>query len=229
MGRVYREVSFNQLICGRGVRRLRKAGIAVELFPEKLMAEVEDQNRDFIWSHDRANATVSDSLALGAGLNLINPLYDSDLKLLDNRYRREDIISNETVAVVPGDGLMPDLLDRPLAGLLRDEIDLRGETKKFRRALIVSNSTWQAEPILQACPTVAIGGENVNPLTKRFIGEAAAQGRKPWDKGGGLCGVFANGPKVALWGRTAEQTLASVQHYIRDRDGLAKLLPMIWK
>jgi pyrimidine deaminase RibD-like protein len=38
----------NQNICGRGVRHLRKAGIATELFPAELMAEVEAQNQDFI-------------------------------------------------------------------------------------------------------------------------------------------------------------------------------------
>jgi hypothetical protein len=105
---------------------------------------------------------------------------------------------------------------------------MRSISKRFRRALIVSDCTWQTEPTLQACGTVAIGGEKVNPLTNRFIAEVASQGRGPWDKLG-LCGIFANGPRVALWGGTAEQTRASFQHYIRDREGLAKLLPMIWK
>lgn len=218
----------NQLICGRGIRHLRKAGIAVELFPKNLMEQVEDQNRDFIRSHDRATASVSDTLARGAGLNLINPHYDSDLELLDKKFHRKDIISPETVAVVVGDGLMVELLDRPMAGLLRDEIDFRGQSKPFRRAFIVGNATWQAEPTLQACATVAIGGGSVNLLTKRFIAEAATQGREPWDKGG-RCGVFANGPRVALWGKTAEQTRGSVQDYIRDQHGLAELLAMIWK
>jgi pyrimidine deaminase RibD-like protein len=218
----------NQLICGRGVRRLRQAGIAVEFFPPHLMAQIEDQNRDFIDHHERATATVSDDLALGAGLNLINPHYDSDVKLLDEPFHRKDIISNETVAIVTGDALMPELLDRPVAGLLRDEIDLRGQSRAFRRALIVSNTTWEAETALQACATVAVGAAIVNPLTKRSLEEAGSQNRKPWDKGG-LCGVFVSGPRVALWGGTAEQTRASVQNYIRDKDGLVKLLQMIWK
>jgi pyrimidine deaminase RibD-like protein len=41
-------------ISGRGQRALRKAGIATELFPATLMAEVEELNRDFI--RDRENA-----------------------------------------------------------------------------------------------------------------------------------------------------------------------------
>lgn len=37
-------------ICGRGVRRLRDAGIEIQFFPKKLMAELEDLNRHFIRS-----------------------------------------------------------------------------------------------------------------------------------------------------------------------------------
>jgi pyrimidine deaminase RibD-like protein len=37
----------NEKICGKGVRRLRKANIEVVMFPPDLMAQVEDQNREF--------------------------------------------------------------------------------------------------------------------------------------------------------------------------------------
>jgi pyrimidine deaminase RibD-like protein len=43
----------NQNICGRGIRRLRDANIATDLFPNDLMAEVEALNRDFIREHRR--------------------------------------------------------------------------------------------------------------------------------------------------------------------------------
>ena len=150
----------NQLICGRGVRRLRQAGIAVEFFPPNLMQQVEDQNRGFIHIHEAAIQHLSDSLLFSRGLNLINPYYDRDMQFLDKTFRREAIVSTETVVIVPGTGLVPDLLDRPTAGLMRDEIDFRGGHNRFRRAVIVSNDSWQTDPTLQRCATVAIGGKN---------------------------------------------------------------------
>ena len=45
----------NQRICGRGLRRLRDANIATAVFPSDLMAEVEEQNRDFIRWHQEAS------------------------------------------------------------------------------------------------------------------------------------------------------------------------------
>lgn len=49
----------NQDICGRGMRRLREAGVATEMFPHTLMAEVEEQNRAFTRAHREISAQRS--------------------------------------------------------------------------------------------------------------------------------------------------------------------------
>jgi len=46
----------NQIITGKGLMKLRKANIAVDLFPPDLMAQLEELNRDFMREHG-----VSDS------------------------------------------------------------------------------------------------------------------------------------------------------------------------
>lgn len=54
----------NQNICGRGIRLLRKAGIAIEFFPDHLMKQVEDQNRNFTRAQDAIEARL---IACGLG------------------------------------------------------------------------------------------------------------------------------------------------------------------
>lgn len=52
----------NPKISGKGQQLLRNANIAIELFPEDLMKEVEALNRDFIRSHNpETNETIVDS------------------------------------------------------------------------------------------------------------------------------------------------------------------------
>ena len=49
-------------ISGRGQRTLRKAGIATELFPHDLMAEIEELNRDFIRDRESHESDLPDAL-----------------------------------------------------------------------------------------------------------------------------------------------------------------------
>jgi pyrimidine deaminase RibD-like protein len=48
----------NQNICGKGVRRLRKAGIAVEFFPKELMKQVEALNAAFTLEQEKQEARL---------------------------------------------------------------------------------------------------------------------------------------------------------------------------
>jgi pyrimidine deaminase RibD-like protein len=45
----------NQQICGKGLRRLREANITTDLFPSDLMAQVEEQNREFIREYQQTS------------------------------------------------------------------------------------------------------------------------------------------------------------------------------
>jgi pyrimidine deaminase RibD-like protein len=61
----------NQRICGRGVRQLRRAGIEVDLFPSEFMAQVEDQNREFIHDQEQIEAAARATPVVGLTLEKV--------------------------------------------------------------------------------------------------------------------------------------------------------------
>lgn len=54
----------NPEISGRGVRALREANIAIDLFPDELKAEVEEMNREFLRAYAPLGATGTSAQAL---------------------------------------------------------------------------------------------------------------------------------------------------------------------
>jgi hypothetical protein len=84
---------------------------------------------------------------------------------------------------------------------------------------------------------IAIGGPPINKLTDEFEkwtpppGENG--GKYPIAGPGGGTGFFRKNavglPQVALWGNTANDTRETVEHYLKDEQGLASFLKMCWK
>ena len=66
----------DQRITGKGVLRLRRAGIAVDLFPPELTAEVEELNRDFIRDRESDAAQTTASGIFEAGITTFYPSRD---------------------------------------------------------------------------------------------------------------------------------------------------------
>ena len=66
----------DQRITGQGVLRLRRAGIAVDLFPPELMSEVEELNRNFIRDREAEIATTVPPGVAEAGITAFYPCRD---------------------------------------------------------------------------------------------------------------------------------------------------------
>jgi class 3 adenylate cyclase len=100
-----------------------------------------------------------------------NPRYEDDLPRLDRHYERNAIIKRETTLVVVGKSVPAELLDRPVAELLRDHIDQRGGGKEYpyRRAIVLTDEGWYAEAEdLASNPVIAIGSPRANRLSEEF-------------------------------------------------------------
>lgn len=66
----------DQRITGKGILRLRRAGIAVDLFPPDLMGEVEELNRDFIRDCESRAMVSMPSGVVEAGITAFYPSRD---------------------------------------------------------------------------------------------------------------------------------------------------------
>jgi pyrimidine deaminase RibD-like protein len=226
----------NQLICGKGVQRLREGRVQVDLFPPNLMAKVEEMNRDFIL-HQRLKAEVEEQRVAemtrraedAARFPAINPRYLEDLARLDGSFNLAASLNRETVFVVVGESVVNELLDRNAAGVLRDAIDLNGGGRPFRRGVILTDHVWQEnQPLrryVQESPTISIGGHRANSVTQTFLTKAETIGVKPFQLNSGF-GLYIGGPPrwTALWGPTARATVDAVSRYIERPEGLQAFL-----
>jgi hypothetical protein len=112
--------------------------------------------------------------------------------------------------------------------MVRDEIDLKGASDPFRRAIVVSDVEWYRNKRIQGQPAISLGGPVANALTKEIEETAPANGK--WVVGR-LHGAFlqTRQPRAALWGQYANESRLSAERYIERPEGLARFLDLCWK
>jgi pyrimidine deaminase RibD-like protein len=219
----------NQLICGKGIRHLRKCGIEIDLFPSKFVNSVEDQNREFIRDRELVEKVALSDATSKAG-PLINPQFAEDLVRLDKSFKLESIFDSNTIFIIAGDSIVSEVLDRHTCGLLREAIDIRGTGHPFRRALIVSAKTWIRDGwFTLKCPAISIGGEAANEISKEWLRAAAQKRISPFPLSTGH-GVYLGEPRprAVLYGPAAADTMAAVETYIAKARGLKEFLANAW-
>ena len=166
---------------------------------------------------------------------MANPRYADDLSRLGRVYKRNAVINRETIIIVIGNGIPSELLERPVAEALRDEIDRRGGAEHpFRRAIVLTDSGWNEEATDVALNAViAIGSHRANELSKKLQEEPASDATKfPIADRQGCNALFQKNSiglsQVVLWGEHAVDTRSAVELYTEHVRGLDEFLRFAW-
>jgi hypothetical protein len=133
----------------------------------------------------------------------------------------------ETVMLVMGSAVVAQERDRPIAILLKREIDSRGDRHHYRRALLVGDAQYLDSPELHRHPTIAIGGPGVNAVVQQYAPELPTVWQV--EERAFVQVEIEDGKekRVALWGMDAGGTAQAVDAFIAQ-GFLDALLQRIW-
>ena len=135
--------------------------------------------------------------------------------------------TEETVVLVTGASLTAEERDRPLAYLLKAEIDRRGTGHAYRRAVVVADLWYLENRIFHLNPTIAIGGPGVNGVAQEF--SAILPTVYSADERVFVQADFEDDVKrAALWGADAGATAQAVEVFA-TQGMLDDLLRRIWR
>jgi hypothetical protein len=133
----------------------------------------------------------------------------------------------ETVVLVTGVSLTAEERDRPLAYLLKAEIDRRGAGHAYRRAVVVGDMWYLENRILQLNPTIAIGGPGANGVAQE-LSELLPTVYNGDDQVFIQADFEGDLKRAALWGSNAAATASAVDVFA-TQGMLDDLLGKIWR
>jgi hypothetical protein len=135
--------------------------------------------------------------------------------------------TDETVVLVTGASLTAEERDRPLAYLLKAEIDRRGAGHAYRRAVVVADLWYLENRIFHLNPTIAIGGPGANGVAQE-LSEILPTVYTSEDRIFIQADFGGEMKRAALWGANAAATAAAVEVFV-TRGMLDDLLEKIWR
>jgi hypothetical protein len=132
----------------------------------------------------------------------------------------------ESLLVVVGAGILPQLHEGPLAQQLVLRVAAASHHREFRWARAVTDTALEQSPEFAACPLISLGG----PATNRFTAHLAAELPEVSTGEDGVHvhhALEAGGRRVALFGDDAARTVRAVEWFL-ERRFLERLLAIIW-
>jgi hypothetical protein len=140
----------------------------------------------------------------------------------------QEIDVNETILIVVGSDIKPEEKDRPLAYWLQKKIhETNGYARTpFRKSIVISDALYNDDRIIQACPTIAIGGPGVNSVAAKWVNSLPiyiSEDNKYFIQ-------YDSGSKkkhISIWGMDQETTSGAVKVFI-DSGLLSEYLQSLW-
>ena len=137
------------------------------------------------------------------------------------------IDTEETIVLVTGSSPVAEERDRPVAYLLKSEIDRRGAGHAYRRAVVVADLWYLENRIFHHNPTIAIGGPGANGVCEEFSSLLPTVYSREEQ-------VFiqadfeGDNKRAALWGTDAAMTATAVEIFT-TQGHLDDLLARVWR
>lgn len=145
--------------------------------------------------------------------------YLSNIETLENNeYNLTSVLDKKTILIATGSHIIAEMLDRPIAEFLKNEIY---KTYSFK-AILIGDNQFLADKEMHSLSVISIGGCNMNYLTN----EIDKHGKSWNDKG-----IYKyaereiNGTiQMALWADSSTYTRKCVEKFIKEEDGLKQFL-----
>jgi hypothetical protein len=135
--------------------------------------------------------------------------------------------TEETIVLVTGSSPAAEERDRPLAYLLKTEIDRRGAGHAYRRAVVVGDLWYLENRLFHHNPTIAIGGPGVNGVSEELSSLLPTIYSRD-DQVFVQADFESEAKRAALWGANAAATAAAVEIFT-TRGHLDDLLGRVWR
>jgi hypothetical protein len=117
---------------------------------------------------------------------------------------------HETVLLVVGADILPQLHEGPLAQRLAQFIAAAGQGREFRFAVQVTDTSLERNPEFATCPTISLGGPATNAFTRRLV--SALPAVETGEEGVSACHALdKKDRRLALFGESAEDTRRAVE------------------
>ena len=136
---------------------------------------------------------------------------------------------NQSILIVGGTDLEPEESDRPLAYRLKAAIEASPDfgNHPFRKCLVITDTLYRHDKIIQVCPTVAVGGPGVNAVSNELVEKLPVYLSKDNRYFIQLNKDFADS-KIAIWGMDRDSTSEAMEMFIANGI-MDDFLKKIWK